>query len=377
MKILYVSFNVNHHQVPFVEALMQFVGKENVKYAAIHTFEQSRVQMGMGVYKADWIIDIKSERSIFENYWMSADVVLCNVRDFYELFEKRLKTGKLTFYYSERWFKEPFGLWRLLHPHILSLLFKYHTLSKYSNFYYLPQGYYAYGDLKKFNIFKNKAYKFGYITPTCDYSNEENGVQYLLKDNVNIIWAGKIHHVKRVDLLAKAFVNVYSKYPNCHLTIIGDGEEKAKVEKILEQLPADSYSLLSYVKNSVLHQYMRQADIYVFPSNGAEGWGAVVNESMTEGCAVVVSDKAGAISMIENGVNGLVFKSEDLKSLTQCIERLVCDKAYIESIKQAAKETIIKEWNATNAAKKFLQLCQSLENGKEFLCSSGVFEQLQ
>ena len=375
MTILYTSFNVNHHQVPFVQALMKLVGVENVKYAAIHTFEQSRVQMGMNVYKGDWIIDISSEWSKFEHYWMSADVVLCNVRDFYELFEKRLKTGKLTFYYSERWFKEPYGLWRLLHPHILFLINKYYHLSKYNNFYYLPQGLYAYGDLAKFNIFKGKSFSFGYLTP-INFPAYSSSKQLYPGKSINILWAGKIHHVKRVDILAQAFVSLFQKVGGVHLTVIGEGPEKKKVEKILSTLPNSCYTLLPYVKNEELHEYMRQADIYVFPSNGAEGWGAVVNEAMSEECAVVVSNKVGAISMIEDGVNGLIFENENVNSLTHNLIRLVSDGLLIRKLKKAGRRTVQEEWNADNAAKKFIELCDYINNGKKVEIDSGIFKKL-
>lgn len=375
MTILYTSYNVNLHQVPFVKALMSLVGEENVKYAAIHTYEHTRAKMGMTVYEGEWIIDVQNNKSIFEKWWMDADVVLSNVRSFYDLFEKRLKTGKLTFYYSERWFKEPYGLWRLLHPNIVLLLYKYHQLSKYPNFFYLPQGKFAYGDLARFNIFKDKGYQFGYITPT-DYEFIQDTTESLFPvDKINLLWAGKIHHVKRVDLLAKAYVSLFENNKNCHLTIIGEGDDKPMVEDILSLLPESSYTLLPYVKNEVLHEYMRQADVYVFPSNGAEGWGAVVNEAMYEDCAVVVSDKVGALLMIENGINGMVFSNENLNSLTECLIKLVNEKGLIDRLKIAAKKTIQEEWNANNAARKFLNLCHSLETGMSFN-SNGLFKKL-
>ena len=221
MKILYAGKNINHHQVPFIKSLMDIVGVENVKYSSIKMIEQERLEMGFDQFEGDWLIDSIHQTDIFNQWWEQSDIVITNNREYYHLIEERLRKGRMVFLTSERWFKEPEGLLRLFHPHILKLVIKYRRLSKYHDFYYLPQGYFSYNDIARFGILENRAFSFGYLPPLC--SNQISGTKVLDHNRINIIWAGSLIRLKRVDLLAKAFCRIHQKYPNTYLTIIGQG----------------------------------------------------------------------------------------------------------------------------------------------------------
>ena len=57
-----------------------------------------------------------------------------------------------------------------------------------------------------------------------------------------------------------------------------------------------------------VRQVMERAHIFLFTSNYLEGWGAVVNEAMNSGCALVASTEAGSVPfLIRNGINGLTY----------------------------------------------------------------------
>lgn len=71
---------------------------------------------------------------------------------------------------------------------------------------------------------------------------------------------------------------------------------------------------------------MLNSDIFVFTSDRNEGWGASLNEAMSSGCACVVSDAIGSSHfLINNEVNGLLFKNKRLSSLQLQIQRLLDD----------------------------------------------------
>lgn len=69
---------------------------------------------------------------------------------------------------------------------------------------------------------------------------------------------------------------------------------------------------------------MREHDIFTFTSNKREGWGAVLNEAMSCGCACVVSDLIGAAPyLIKAGINGYTFKTGDVCSFVSCVQKLI------------------------------------------------------
>ena len=61
----------------------------------------------------------------------------------------------------------------------------------------------------------------------------------------------------------------------------------------------------------------RLGDVFVLPSKGpGETWGLAVNEAMACGKPVIVSDKCGcANDLVENGINGYIFQSENQSEL--------------------------------------------------------------
>ena len=57
----------------------------------------------------------------------------------------------------------------------------------------------------------------------------------------------------------------------------------------------DCVEMPGAMKASEVRSYMEKADIYLFTSDFNEGWGAVLNESMNSGCAVVASHAIGSV----------------------------------------------------------------------------------
>lgn len=93
----------------------------------------------------------------------------------------------------------------------------------------------------------------------------------------------------------------------------------------------------------------------------------MLNESMNSACAVVASHAAGSSEfLIEHGGNGLVFKSESFKSLYENVKNLLDNPDKREAISKKAYETMLNEWNAENAANKFIALAECVLNGEKY-----------
>ena len=90
-----------------------------------------------------------------------------------------------------------------------------------------------------------------------------------------------------------------------------------------------------------------------------------MNESMSNGCAVVASNMIGSVPfLIEDGINGLIFKSEDLGSLETKVASLLDNVDYRRTIAWNSIKTMREVWSPKNAATNFLKLCEAIENGR-------------
>ena len=110
---------------------------------------------------------------------------------------------------------------------------------------------------------------------------------------------------------------------------------------------------------------MRQADIFLFTSGFEEGWGAVLNESMNCGCAVVASHAIGSVPyLIKNKYNGIIYKYKDIENMYDCVEYLMDSVEEREKIGRNAYKTIINEWNENIAAYRVLKLIKNYSSGE-------------
>lgn len=106
---------------------------------------------------------------------------------------------------------------------------------------------------------------------------------------------------------------------------------------------------------------MEKADIFLFTSDRQEGWGAVANEAMNSGCALVADHMIGAIPyLVQDGVDGLIYKDGNPNELFALAERLVCDRELCRRLGRRAYAKITESWNAENAARRLVELCREL-----------------
>lgn len=103
---------------------------------------------------------------------------------------------------------------------------------------------------------------------------------------------------------------------------------------------------------------MERSEIYLATSDRQEGWGAVVNEAMNSGCAVVGDSMMGAVPyLIRHGENGMVYRDGSREDLFQMTAKLLEDRELCRRLGGNALRTITREWNAETAARRLLGFC--------------------
>ena len=115
------------------------------------------------------------------------------------------------------------------------------------------------------------------------------------------------------------------------------------------------------MKPEQVREYMERAGIYLFTSNFQEGWGAVLNEAMNSGCAVVASHAIGSVPyMMENGENGYIYQSDNIDDIYNKVKFLLDNPEEQKRIGENAYKTITQMWNAETAVERFLSLCEEM-----------------
>ncbi|MEO5357943.1 MAG: glycosyltransferase family 4 protein [Nitrospirae bacterium YQR-1] len=142
-----------------------------------------------------------------------------------------------------------------------------------------------------------------------------------------ILYLGRIDlHTKRLDLLIRAYEEVYQSNPEVKLIIAGDGRDMEQLKSVvskLHQRVQDNILLPGWVEKEHKIHYLSDALVVVLPSR-YEVQPIVVTEALAAGKAVIVSDIEELEALIKDGLC-FSFKSGDYKSLANQIKVLLKD----------------------------------------------------
>ena len=366
MKVLQVTNTVSHHQLPLAIHLARIVGSRNFRIAVTGPPNPARIAMGWdGDAEEEWLLKPGERRADVDEYlkwWESCDFVLCGER-VYELLKPRLAAGKLAFYMSERWWKPQIGVGRLLYPPFLRMALAFRALATSSHFHYLPMGAYAANDMRVVAPFPNRMWRWGYFPPEAA---RQRAVMRNAK-SYHIMWAGRMLDWKRVDTLLRGFRALVSTAVEARLTLVGNGPTEPRLKKLATDLGLLGHVIfLPSQPAREVRRLMRTADVFVLASNGCEGWGAVINEAMSEGCVVVASSAAGAAkTLIRDGENGVLFRPGDWRQLGSILCTLRTNGPMRDSIAVKARRTIAEEWSPGVAAARLLAVTEALLSGTQ------------
>lgn len=162
-----------------------------------------------------------------------------------------------------------------------------------------------------------------------------------------ILYVGRVHPEKGIDLLINAFQKLTSfGFNDWKLVIVGPWETKlgGGGDVYYKKLQAQSQTLGNKIKwvGSVfdpvkLQSYYRQAKLFVYPSLAEKGetFGLAVLEAMSCECATLVSNLKCFKDFIKDGQTGFVFdhQSQDpIKTLTEKLQTLMSSHKQLEDI---------------------------------------------
>lgn len=160
---------------------------------------------------------------------------------------------------------------------------------------------------------------------------------------ITFIFVGRLAPEKNISLLIRAFQTILKQNKNVRLNLIGDGECKAELQKMIAVTP--QIKLLGKKFGPDLHQTYQDAQILILPSS-FEPWGLVVNEAMAAGLLVVCSSAVGAAyDLIQKPNTGWVFKDNDEQELTELLLKIIDHPEQIKEKSKKGQEFMLKYWN--------------------------------
>ena len=375
MIIVYVSNFLNHHQKLVADILYT---TEGVEYTFVETIPMYNwlKRGGYTDYSQEPYVlkaweNIENKQKTMDLV-LAADIAIFSCPESLQYQVIRAKTGKLTFDVSERWLKR--GWLNLASPRLLKYLWYYFTVFNHKRVYKLCSSAFACGDHYKLHSFKDKCYKWGYFTKVDRNLDVEESLGVSRCETLHtLMWCARFLKWKHPELPIQMAARLKEKGYKFVLDMYGSGKELEKTQALSKLLNVeDVVCFKGNMPNDEILKAMREHEIFLFTSDKNEGWGAVANESMSNGCAIVASDAIGSIPFLVNdGINGCIFESCNLNSLCEKVEWLLDNPTERKKITINAYHTMRDIWSPQNAANNFLKLVEVLQSGNNTMLING------
>ena len=376
MKVTFYSNFLTHHQLPFCLEMKKRLG-DNFKFVSTVKIFQWRLDLGFEDLdkKYDFVIRAYESKDMYnkaKKLAIDSDVVIIgSTTD--ELIEERLRQDKLTFRYRARVFIFPDGFLKtIFNKEKLKLFYQRHIkYRKNKNLYLLCANAYGAKDFNLLGLYKNKIFKWGYFLKTNEYDINELIEKKQSKEKVQIIWVARYIKWKHPEVVLKLAKNLKKQNYDFEIKMLGTGKLINKINKKISKINLDNViEVVGQVPSDKVKEYMEEADIFIGTSDKQEGWGAVVNESMNAGCAIVANVRMGSVPvLIKEGENGFTYKTYD--ELERKTKKLIENRELRKKIGKNAYTFITEKWTSSIAANNILKLFDSILNGEEFNINEG------
>ncbi|MDB8553977.1 glycosyltransferase family 4 protein [Turicibacter sanguinis] len=166
-----------------------------------------------------------------------------------------------------------------------------------------------------------------YLPKDSKYYPIDNPFSMIKTKKVNVIenniyiYIGRLSAEKGVVILAQLAEDLGIK-----LVIIGDGPERANMEKISQNLIFSGWLSQEEVEN-----YITKARAFIFPTLWYEGMPMSVLECSAYGVPTILPDTCSATEIIKDNYTGFVYKQGDYEDLKRCVRQSL-DNEILEKI---------------------------------------------
>jgi glycosyltransferase involved in cell wall biosynthesis len=367
MRLVFVSNYINHHQMPVSRELNRLCREQGGSYVFVQTepMEQERVDMGWGeenLKEGDFVRSYWEDENGCQRMIEEADAVIFGGCEDERYIEARLEAGKPVWRYSEPLYKT--GRYKFVSPRGLRKKYHDHTRYRKKRVYLLCAGAYVAGDFRLVGAYGGKRFRYGYF-PAFRQQDPKKlmaGKDQASQGQLRLLWAARMIDWKHPETALQVAAGLREQGIDFRLDMIGGGALAPEMQERARALGLEGQvAFLGYRSPEETRDYMEKAHIFLATSDRQEGWGAVVNEAMNSGCALIAGKGMGAAPyLVRHGENGYLYDHKNPRQAVELAGKLAKDAAQRRRLGSAAYETVRTLWNSQVAAQR-LYACIAAE----------------
>ena len=167
----------------------------------------------------------------------------------------------------------------------------------------------------------------------------------LSPDVILYCFIGRFTHQKQPLVLIDAFLQAAQKNNSIHLLIVGDGEDKARMENRIQDSGMNNRVTMMEPSKDI-PALLAAADVFVLPSLW-EGLPIALLEAMAMGKAIIASEVDGTKEIITHRENGYLIQTDQLlENLVKAMIQVSADSGLRETLSRNARKTIAERFDA-------------------------------
>ena len=158
-----------------------------------------------------------------------------------------------------------------------------------------------------------------------------------------ILSIGRLTKQKNFPLLINAFKEMIKVYPNLKLIILGEGEDRKKLELLIKNLSLENTVFLEGYKKNIFN-YLHNCDCYISSSLYEDPGFTLIESGFLNKSVIAADSNTGPSEILNNSKNGFLFRNNDKVSLVN---------QYLQFKKLNIKDVMNKKINLKKYSKKF------------------------
>jgi glycosyltransferase involved in cell wall biosynthesis len=175
-------------------------------------------------------------------------------------------------------------------------------------------------------------------------------------DGMRVLAIGRLTYYKGFDTLIRAAADV----PGIELAIVGEGEERPRLERLLDGLGRPAHiHLLGQADDAACQRLLASCDVFCLPSRErTEAFGIVLMEAMRYGKPIVASRLAGSgvTWVARENDNAVLMPPDDAPALTAALDRLRQDAGLCARLGASGRQRFLAEFDIAASARRLRRL---------------------
>lgn len=183
-----------------------------------------------------------------------------------------------------------------------------------------------------------------------------------------IVSIGRLVEKKGIEFGIRAVANAINSGRAIAYDIIGDGELREALERLIGQLGMQEHvHLLGWRSHAAVADLLQEAHVLMAPSVTAadgdqEGIATVLQEAMAMGIPVLATWHAGTAELVEHGVSGLLAPERDVPALANAIGFMVDHPEHWSAMGRAGRMKVEQEFDVDRLNDQLEKYCRRLAN---------------